>query len=258
MLNKHDSADIVMLTVTDTEYNAVQLFYDWEDYSPEGDVQSYQISNFDKDGRQITVIHTKMDEMGMTASAATAMKMIYKFRPKYIIMVGIAAGVARDETNEQIYGDVLVPDIVWNYSMGKFVSPEQSDIIYGDVGFKPRSKSIRIPDMILDCVRKAAKDEENQCHIHIGPMACGSTVVANRTILERQVHSQFGNTIGLDMESYAVAYAALHSDEPKPMPIIIKSICDFANSEKSDDYQKFAAFTSCEFVKLLTEKFLPF
>ena len=59
------------------------------------------------------------------------------------------------------------------------------------------------------------------------------------------------------MESYAVVYAANHANDPRPAPIIIKSVCDFANSEKSDEYQKFAAYTSCEFAKLLYEKYLP-
>lgn len=258
MVNAPSSADVVLLSVTDTEYNAIQLFYDWSEFRLDGDGQAYQRAEFIKDGVHRTVIHTKADEMGMTASAATAMKMIYEFRPKYIIMVGIAAGVIVDDTQEQLYGDVIVPDIVWNYSVGKFVSPDDADITYGDVGFKPRPKSINIPAEALECVRNAAVSPENQCYVHIGPMACGSTVVANRKILEKQVYSQFENTAGLDMESYAVAYSAMHSSEPKPIPIIIKSVCDFANSEKSDDYQKFAAYTSCEFAKLLIEKYLMF
>lgn len=45
--------------------------------------------------------------------------------------------------------------------------------------------------------------------------------------------------------------------QPRPIPIIIKSVCDFADSRKSDEYQKFAAYTSCEFAKLLYEKILP-
>ena len=41
------------------------------------------------------------------------------------------------------------------------------------------------------------------------------------------------------------------------MPIIAKSVCDYADSRKSDRYQKFAAFTSCRFVQLVNEKHLP-
>lgn len=103
----------------------------------------------------------------------------------------------------------------------------------------------------------AAASPENQCHVHIGPMACGISVVANRDVLEKQVRSQLQGTVALDMESYAVAYAAEHAVEPRPVPLIIKSVCDYADAQKSDQYQKFAAFTSCEYAKLLYEKFLP-
>ena len=77
-------------------------------------------------------------------------------------------------------------------------------------------------------------------------------------LLEKQVYSQYQHTAGLDMESYAVVYAANHSNDPKPIPIIVKSVCDFADSQKSDDYQRFAAYTSCGFVKDLLEKVLDY
>ena len=87
-------------------------------------------------------------------------------------------------------------------------------------------------------------------------MACGSTVVASRELLEKQVYSQYQHTAGLDMESYAVVYAANHSSDPKPIPIIVKSVCDYADSHKSDNYQRFAAYTSCDYAKYLYEKVL--
>ncbi len=99
--------------------------------------------------------------------------------------------------------------------------------------------------------------EDNPCHAYIGPMACGSTVVANRELIEKQIYSQYQRTAGLDMESYAVVYAANHANEPKPIPIIVKSVCDFADNTKSDEYQRFAAYSSCEFAKFLYEKILP-
>lgn len=52
-------------------------------------------------------------------------------------------------------------------------------------------------------------------------------------------------------------YAAEHATQPRPTPIIAKSVCDYADSRKSDQYQKFAAFTSCQFTQLLFEKHLP-
>lgn len=46
------------------------------------------------------------------------------FRPKYILMPGIAAGI--DET-EQLYGDVVLADMVWNYSNGKYVTKDRGE-----------------------------------------------------------------------------------------------------------------------------------
>ena len=40
------------------------------------------------------------------------------------------------------------------------------------------------------------------------------------------------------MESYGIFYAAANATHPKPKAIVIKSICDYADSKKSDQYQK--------------------
>lgn len=249
--------DVAILSVTTTEFTAVMHFHDWKAKTILGDDQIYDVAEFGRNGKKHSLVHAKIAEMGMTAAATTAMKVIYTFRPRYIIMVGIAAGVAKSELEEQMYGDVIVPDIVWNYSAGKFVSPDKADIVYGNLGFLPRSTSETIPEEIMPYLIKAAKSPENPAHVYIGPMACGSTVVATQELLEKQVYTQYQHTAGLDMESYAVVYAANHAGEPKPIPIIAKSVCDFADSSKSDDYQRFAAYSSCEFAKFLYEKILP-
>ena len=58
------------------------------------------------------------------------------------------------------------------------------------------------------------------------------------------------------MESYGIYYAAMNASEPRPKAIVVKSICDFANSEKGDKYQKFAVYTSANYVAYLLEKHL--
>ena len=122
----------------------------------------------------------------------------------------------------------------------------------------PRPQQEKIPEEVMEYVREAAASKENECHVHLGPMACGSSVVANRKLLENLIHSQIQHTAGLDMESYAVVYAANHAKAPRPTPLIVKSVCDYGDSQKSDDYQKFAAYTSCQFARFVYEKYLPF
>lgn len=57
--------------------------------------------------------------MGMPAAASLAMKMIMTFRPAFVGMVGVAAGV-KGRTN---FGDVIAADPTWDYGSGKHAVP---------------------------------------------------------------------------------------------------------------------------------------
>ena len=177
-MKKYDT-DVALLSVTTTEFNAVLHFHSWKAKTLPNDEQIYDVATFERDDRTCSLVHAKISEMGMTAAAATATKIIYTFRPRYIIMVGIAAGIAKSEIEEQVYGDVVVPDVVWNYSAGKFVSPDMAKITYGNLGFLPRSTSESIPEEIVPYLQKAIDSPDNPCHAFMGPMACGSTAIGH-------------------------------------------------------------------------------
>ncbi len=110
---------------------------------------------------------------------------------------------------------------------------------------------MKITGDYLDVIQKYIKSDRNEFYVHFGPLASGTAVVANKVILKKQVMKSFEDTEGVEMEGYGVAYAASHALEPKPHIIIAKSVCDFADERKNDVYQKFAAYTSCGFVKEL-------
>lgn len=48
------------------------------------------------------------------------------------------------------------------------------------------------------------------------------------------------------MEAYSVMIAAEFS-EGKTIPLIVKSVQDFANKEKDEEYRKFACFSSARY-----------
>ena len=78
----------------------------------------------------------------------------------------------------------------------------------------------------------------------IAPTACGSYVVAN---------SKFANSLkvgerklaGVEMEGYGL-YKTGYIE--KKQCLMVKSVCDFANEAKGDDYQNMCAFSSASFV----------
>ena len=247
---------VALITATATEEAGLRHMYEnWTPVFLEGDNQKYYETSFERGGKTFKIVTARQSEMGMTAAGVLTMKMISLFCPKYVIMVGIAAGIAKQNTEEQIYGDVIVPDVVWDYASGKFVSSQRANVTFGGVGFIPRPHFVNTDDAMLEAVESAMESVENECHVHIGPMACGATVVANSEVVEKQIHSQYGNTAALDMESYAVMYAVKEAPVPRPKGLVIKGVCDYADEEKNDQYQKFAAYNSAQFAKLLYEEF---
>ncbi len=255
-MNDYKSA-VAIVTVTDTEFNAAKLFYDWEKKIFPGDEQEYYESSFERNKEKHKIILAKQNEMGMVACSVLSMKLIERYRPKYLIMVGIAAGIQIDGAEDFEYGDVICANHIWNYSNGKYVPAEEADIIFGNIGFKSRPLSIKTNEELLSYVEQANNSIENENHLIIGPMASGNSVIANSEYVKKAVTGIFQNTTSLDMESYAIAYAAKNATEPRPMALVLKSICDFADSRKDDRYQRFAAYTSMQFAQLLFEKYLP-
>ncbi len=247
------SAAIITAVQVETDY-VMRLYDNWEKIKISEDNQEYFSASFTKNSKPHRIITAQQNTMGMTAAALLSAKMIHEFRPEYLIMCGIAAGLGQD--SEQIYGDIIVPDIVWDYSSGKFIAPEFSAIKFGRLGFMPRPKFIKADEAIINIVKGLQGNTDYK--FFVGPMACGSAVVANREVIESQIHSFMPDTIGLDMESYGVLYTAKNATSPRPKAAVIKSICDYADHQKSDQYQKFAAYTSSMFTKELLENHLPF
>lgn len=240
----------VILTAVPVETKSILSFWDpWKEIRITGDRQIYYETGAARKDRIITA---QQKVMGMTAATMLAARAIHLFRPRYLVMSGIAAGTG-DET-AQMYGDVIVPDLIWDYTTGKYVGPDESQIRFGDVGFLPRPVSIETDPEILNVVRNTIGAKDNEYKVHIGHMACGSCVVANSKVVEKQIRPLFPRTAGLDMESYSIYYAAQNSSDPKPAAIVAKSICDFANSQKDDRFQKFAAYNSAGYVHYLLGK----
>ena len=246
----------VILTAVEIETRGVKhLFKEWHKVHVRGDHQEYYETYFKRGEEEYKIICCQQGVMGMTAATMLAAKATAAFHPKYLIMSGIAAGIGKEAS--QLYGDVIVPDMIWDYSTGKYVGSDESEIRFGDIGFLPRPVMIHVDEDLMEVVRSTQDDPENEFHVHIGPMACGSYVVANTELVDKRIKALFPKTVGLDMESYSILYAAANAKEPRPKALVVKSICDYADSSKSDQYQRFAAYTSSGYVKYLLEKCLP-
>ncbi|WPX20106.1 hypothetical protein RHM58_09260 [Pseudomonas sp. 10S4] len=71
------------------------------------------------------------------------------------------------------------------------------------------------------------------------------------------ITAQNREVLGVEMEAYAVMASADFACKPSPIPIAIKSVCDYADAEKNDMWQSYAAYTSAAFFnRLFTDEHL--
>lgn len=248
--------DLAIVTALQTpELEAVlNLEENWETVKIPGDSTIYYRSKFVSDNNEINVIAGSAPQMGMVASTTVALKMIENFRPKYMAMTGIAGGV--EGTGN--FGDIIAADIVFDYGSGKTKELE------GAAYLEPDYRAINVDSEIKDFLLSTKTNQElffkikskwkgdkpsTDLNLIIGPLASGSSVVESpQMIQEIKKHSR--KLVGVDMETYGVFYAATNCSNPKPKAVFsFKSISDFANPSKNDNYQKYSSYTSASFLR---------
>jgi nucleoside phosphorylase len=249
----YDVAILAALNKPELE-QVLKLQANWTEHNIENDATTYYIGCFERENKKLKVVCASAPQMGMVASATLAMKMINCFKPKYIVMTGIAAGY-KDNTVD--VGDILIADQSYDGTSGKIVALET-----GETRFSPNPTALALNADIKEKMRKYENKQElfaqikkgfngnkptTELKIKIGPIVSVPYVVQDKDEFLSFKDNQ-RKLIGLEMESYGIFYSACNTVNPKPTPIVIKSVCDFGDSDKNDNYQIYAAYTSANFM----------
>lgn len=233
----------------------------WERVEVEDDFIMYYKSTFVKDGKSKTIIAATADQMGMTAASHLATKMILYFKPQYLIMSGICAGIKDRGLG---FGDILIAEQSWDSGSGKIIEKEkQSDSEIVDIIFQPDTRDIQLSADLKAKITNFKLQKGNilnkihddwqgdspstKLQMHLGQIASGSYVISSDTTLD-SIKEHKRKLLGVEMETFGVYYAADHSPEPKTKAISIKSVSDYGDGTKGDKYQKYAAYTSANFI----------
>ncbi|HNP84286.1 MAG TPA: hypothetical protein PKN47_22720 [Nitrospira sp.] len=251
----------IVTALQDPELKAVlRLPWSWQKRQLQNDTTIYHRGYYTRDGRTHDVVAAAAPRMGMTWAAALSMKMISVFRPRYIAIVGILAGMR----GQCELGDIVVADPGWDYGSGKYLRKDdgnQFEIapyqIALNSSIRGKLSSLAQEGEVLDEIRHGwqGNSPKTILKMHLGPVGSGAAVLADSTICE-DVKKQHRKVIGIDMETYGVLAAAEESQTPQPKAFAIKSVSDFADHEKNDDFREYAAFTSAMCLKLFAERFL--
>jgi nucleoside phosphorylase/ActR/RegA family two-component response regulator len=280
--------DIVVITALQKEMDNVRLAFDryqkkcaieygheensWIDVPESNDVNSYKaIKIRNSDNQSVSIITASAKKMGLTTASVLATKMILKFKPKVIVMLGICAG----NTNEGIkYGDILVVDKSFDYQAGKVIKIEDKEV------FKPDYDVLSLDPTYFDRFsenadkwtydiskewRDAGKDKMPDPDAYVGVFGSGAAVIANNKVFA-DIESHARKIIGLDMEAYSVFVAAERTISKKPKALVIKAVQDYADDSKAgltpqqkaevSKYTEYGSFASAMFFMHACENFL--
>lgn len=250
--NKH-KFDMGIICALDHEFSAMKESFinqQWKKYPINGLPFTFYATEMETiNGNLLRIIACCVNKMGMQATAVVSSYMYSTFQINKLFMTGICAGI---EGKVNI-GDIIVANSIFDYGSGKMESDDSKD-----AKFIPSYQHIPIDyglsSKVHDFLDESEFDTElikylKSINLHkpqleykviCAPTACGSYVIANKKFADTLKIAERKLT-GVEMEGYGL-YTAGHIAERKFM--MIKAVCDLANEQKSDDYQKMCEFTS--------------
>lgn len=247
MSSKSDIA--VVCALDDPELTSVlRLPWKWNQAIVAEDAALYWRGEYVSGGEQRVIHVGSAGRMGMTSAAILAMKMVSHFRPRYLVLVGITAGV-KGRVN---IGDVIIADPVWDWGIGKWTSRDDT------LRFSPSPHQIPLDASLRSFFRALALDAptlakiksswegdapKTDLHVKVGPLASGAAVLADGTTIER-ILEQNRDLLGVEMEAYGVFAAAAEAPAPRPKALCMKVVVDFGDGGKNDQWQRYAAHIS--------------
>ena len=273
--------DIAIITILPEEYDAVRGQFDRLFAAPSAtdrpNLYAWCIGEIDtpNHAKPYKVILTLADNPGIGNAALVVMQTIDRWKPRYVLVVGIAGGIAGNNVK---LGDVVVSDVIWNYEYGKIAT-----------GFQPRNNFTYPLDPALISAARALKSIQSDWaaplvdaapepsikpDIHTGPIASGDKVIddLNDPFVVR-VLEHWPQIIAVEMEG-AGAAKAIHTAQSSGAVVgfgMIRGISDLprtgvveadksnrlSQAHQRDRWKRFAARAAARFACSLIRSHWP-
>lgn len=203
--------------------------------------------------RKLRVVAAVQPHMGNVSACSISERLIRNFRPRLMIMTGICGG--GDSSSQELL-DLVVAEEAILHDSGKLTTVDRIVTLLPDpktiqIGSLVRSvmQDIRIQDLMIPALsREFGLPSSRLLAVHFGPVASGNSVIAASEVVS-SIRDRFRKLKGIEMEGYGFSFACTNSSNPAPEWIMIKSICDFADTSKGNGHQSQAASISVRFAE---------
>ena len=220
---------------------------------------------FETEDRKISVVLSFANQMGMVATTSLATKMINNFAPRYMVMTGIAGGTKPDKMN---FGDVIVAKTSWDYRAWKDIRKDDNTQHLNSIN------ALSIDTKLVSYCRDLGQNKDKlreikdgftmgevpntELQLLIGPVVSGASVITDPEIVKDVLENQHREVLAIEMEVYGMYYAASWAINPRPKFIALKAVSDFADSQKGDQYHKYASYTSAKVFEILAKQYFEY
>lgn len=255
-LARHHSVDALIVTAMDEEFAPYRTLFDLQDDPRFAGVSRF--SFMDRSGQVRSGIGFSIGSSGQASAASRTQSLISWFRPRVALMTGYCGGVKKKiELGDLCFFESAAP---WDY--GKWAETRDEHGVLLSEEFRSRPNALPIDEGELKlAARKLCMENGNIDPAEFGVLsslapkgkiipnfllthaASGSAVVANDTVVA-QIKGLNDAIRAVDMESYGFYDACGKTFVAKPKYLCIKSVSDFCNGEKGDDYHGFCSYLS--------------
>jgi nucleoside phosphorylase len=256
--------DVLVVSALQDEHTALRAVFDAQTSTAHGEsrwrhqtVGTYEVYTSSK--RLTVALVPPFARMGQLAASVAVAKVLRDVQPQLIVLGGIA-GCMRERGLEFAFGDIVVSDQIIDYEPKKVT----------ETGIEYRWEAYQSCAHLHPLIASRPRDEWNSYAfdlparpdalerapiVHIGSVFSGNEVVKDATAKAELMRIR-PNTIAVEMEAAGVA-ALLRGLEMPDRFLMIKSLVDFADKAKNDDWRYYCCQASALYIAYIVDTILP-
>jgi nucleoside phosphorylase len=245
-------ADVAIVAALPIELSAILCYFPTLQKVTIGDTSRTYYQGILVAGDGVTryrVVATLLPSMGNLQAAVATSEVIKDWRPRYVVLCGIAGGLRSDLLQ---LGDVVVGTEVIYYELAKI----------RDDGIERRPVTYRADPLLIDralhmqmmsawrarlpSMPELGERGAEYPGVHFAPVASGDKVIASAADGTRLM-SLHPKLAAVEMEAGGVATSAFAAAHRVGF-FMVRGICDFADQNKGDEWHSFAAHSAASFL----------
>lgn len=251
-LNRHFDYDVAIITALDKELAPYLELFDLADLKAFTGAKEFLFKDMGDHVRRGVAF--SIGRSGQPSAASATQAILTQFKPALVVMTGFCGGFEKKAE----LGEVLIAESVFDWDYGKWLGQGSSatfaarpePIVLRDTAAHQMARVLvqeqdRILQPLMGKVSSLSSGRITQSQIKLGPIASGSAVVAEASVIAR-IKGLNEALLGVDMEAYGFLYSATRTPVKKPECLHLKAVSDHADRAKDDRDQVACSYLSAK------------